>query len=557
MISESQDTDSEWDFVQALDLLLSPSGGRSYLESHKSLQRPISAPPNERWTGDRVSGSTMTERHLSHDSYEDGSVFKLLHSDLGNWASTSEKIEGVGLSVASKHPPDVLNHPQSSKDGLSSRAPRTGPPQACLKSTSVTVPPIAQVTKATVMGISTPPPSSNITILRRPSKNTNDQIPVNPHPHIIVNSLPQSLVHTTTCTNNSKVMPRAKPKPNKKNKQAPKNNVSESSAEAESDLSPVLFDRPLPKKSGVMFVPSQVGSHDVRSSNEDTPPSSFDDVVEYMNSDKVKAINFFTGPMRLYPKYVDESERRVSLMTKLLTTFDDYAQLVSQLGRPQVFSNALESRPVHVFVDTSNILVGFHDAVKIARNIPVTSRIRRIDISFINLSLILQRGRTTAKTVLVGSDRVPSIDEAEKLGYEANILDRVHKMKHTPSRPSKYRKPPGKGSQCGKPEMAVTSAERWVEQGVDEILHLKILESLVDTDEPATIVLATGDAAEAEYSAGFMRMVERALQRGWNVELVNFSHNASYAYKKKEFRERWGYRFSIVELDQYVEELFV
>jgi hypothetical protein len=104
--------------------------------------------------------------------------------------------------------------------------------------------------------------------------------------------------------------------------------------------------------------------------------------------------------------------------------------------------------------------------------------------------------------------------------------------------------------------MVNASNERWVEQGVDEILHLKILESLLDTDEPATIVLATGDAAAAEYSEGFMRMVERALQRGWSVELVSFSQVTSYSYRKKEFRDKWRDSFQLVELDSYVEELF-
>jgi hypothetical protein len=83
-----------------------------------------------------------------------------------------------------------------------------------------------------------------------------------------------------------------------------------------------------------------------------------------------------------------------------------------------------------------------------------------------------------------------------------------------------------------------------------------MLESIVDTDEPSTIVLATGDAAVAEYSGGFMRMVERALQRGWCVELVSFSLVTSYAYRRKEFREKWGYQFRLIELDPYVEELF-
>jgi len=78
----------------------------------------------------------------------------------------------------------------------------------------------------------------------------------------------------------------------------------------------------------------------------------------------------------------------------------------------------------------------------------------------------------------------------------------------------------------------------------------------LDSDKPATIVLATGDAAVAEFSGGFMKMVERALQRGWIVELVSFAQGTSYAYRKKEFRAQWGDRFRLVELDPYVEELF-
>jgi hypothetical protein len=180
-------------------------------------------------------------------------------------------------------------------------------------------------------------------------------------------------------------------------------------------------------------------------------------------------------------------------------------------------------------------------------------------MSFANLSLIMERGRQTAKRVLVGSDRLPSINEAEELGYEASILDRVQKVKPiTPRRNNKSRKSPASDSQgaASGPETVAASGERWVEQGVDEILHLKILESLLDTDEPATIVLATGDAAVAEFSGGFMKMVERALQRGWTVELVSFAQGTSYAYRKKEFRTQWGDQFQLVALDPYVEELF-
>ena len=105
--------------------------------------------------------------------------------------------------------------------------------------------------------------------------------------------------------------------------------------------------------------------------------------------------------------------------------------------------------------------------------------------------------------------------------------------------------------------MVQYAPEKWVEQAVDEILHLKMMESIVDASEPAIMVLATGDAAEAEYSGGFLKMVERALAKGWRVELASFRHNTSGAYKRKEFRGKWGDRFGIVELDDFVEVLLV
>ena len=202
-------------------------------------------------------------------------------------------------------------------------------------------------------------------------------------------------------------------------------------------------------------------------------------------------------------------------------------------------------------------MVGFHDSVKASQNIPLWTRIPRVHMSFANLALIMERGRQTAKRVLVGSDHLPSVYEAERLGYEACILERVHKVKPpTPRRTARSRKYASAHYGSSGPETVTASGERWVEQGVDEILHLKILESILDTVHPATIVLATGDAAVAEFSGGFMKMVERGLQRGWNVELVSFSQGTSNAYRNKDFRVRWGDQFKLVELDRYLEELF-
>lgn len=217
-------------------------------------------------------------------------------------------------------------------------------------------------------------------------------------------------------------------------------------------------------------------------------------------------------------------------------------------------------------------MIGFHDCIKTSRNIPVTTRIPRVPLSFYNFSLVLERGRPPAKRVLVGSDRFPAIQEAERIGYEANILDRVHKSKDFTPAWKKFRDGKngygnciGNGNsnsnglmgQCssGSETNGAPAPEKWVEQAVDEILHLKILESIVDTEKPSTMVLATGDAAEAEYSGGFMKMVTRALQKGWTIELVSFSQNTSATYKRKEFRSKWGSKFKMIELDGYIEEL--
>ncbi|ODH51369.1 hypothetical protein GX48_02425 [Paracoccidioides brasiliensis] len=260
------------------------------------------------------------------------------------------------------------------------------------------------------------------------------------------------------------------------------------------------------------------------------------------------------------------AEKRLDLISMLSTRFPkerDYL-LKLQVSNLTVYEPNLHPAGVHVFVDMSNISVGFHDCIKLARDVPTSSRIPRIPLSFHNFSIILERGRSTSKRVLVGSDRFAAVDEAEAIGYEINILERVQKAKDFSRKKSSGgngnarnngTRSIAQGQSSGSETNAGPRQERWVEQGVDEILHLKILESIVDSEAPSTMVLATGDAAEAEYSDGFLKMVGRALQKGWGVELVSFSTTISRAYKRKEFRSQWGAQFRVIRLDEYVEHL--
>ena len=171
-------------------------------------------------------------------------------------------------------------------------------------------------------------------------------------------------------------------------------------------------------------------------------------------------------------------------------------------------------------------------------------------LSFHNLSLILERGRPTGRKVLVGSHpRTPVMDEAELLHYENNILAKVDVECDDPSSRR------GSGSSSSSSEGSPTKKKKKAEQGVDEILNLKMLETLLDYSVPTTIVLASGDGAVGQFSEGFFAVVERALIRGWAIELATFSGTMSKSYSDRAFRLRWQGQFRVIFLDDYVEEL--
>ena len=264
---------------------------------------------------------------------------------------------------------------------------------------------------------------------------------------------------------------------------------------------------------------------------------------------------------RTQTAYAVAAAKKETLMTMLNQRFPDERQYLNSISLLAHESDDSKTtiEGLHVFIDASNIMIGFHDAYRASRSLPKEQHMRRLPFSFHSLSLLLTRGRPTSKLVLVGSDNFPAIAEAKTLGYETNILDRVHKAKELTVRQKHFSKSSkgdysaGSGSETG---LAATHADKkWVEQAVDEILHLKMMESIVDCTEPGTMVLGSGDAAEAEYSGGFLKMVERALGKGWKVEVACFKANTSGMYRRKEFREKWARTFKLVELDDFVEVL--
>ncbi|KAG8158240.1 hypothetical protein KVR01_012001 [Diaporthe batatas] len=234
---------------------------------------------------------------------------------------------------------------------------------------------------------------------------------------------------------------------------------------------------------------------------------------------------------------------------------------------------AQSQEPIHVFVDLSNIVIGYYDCMKAKRGVSNNYRVQAPPFFFEAFALILERYRPCAKRAVVGSLKPASqhpdyMVEAEVCGYDMNILQRVTGPKQPKSSPNQNPNVTPKmpmfasgaldeesddyGPWC--PPIQVAMKHR--EQGVDEILHLKMVQSILDAPRPGTMVLATGDAAEAEFSDGFLSNVERALERGWNVELVGWRRNISGAWRNQAFLARWAVgQFRLIELDDFAEEL--
>ncbi|KAG0335049.1 hypothetical protein BG000_007831 [Podila horticola] len=145
-----------------------------------------------------------------------------------------------------------------------------------------------------------------------------------------------------------------------------------------------------------------------------------------------------------------------------------------------------------------------------ARPIMVKSRSFRPKFDYASFFSLLQRSRPTERRILVGSAPLfQELDVAMEYQYETKILRRVRKFVQ------------GTGSGSGSTQG---------EQCVDELLHLKMLETILD-HEPAVMVLATGDGGDSEFGGeGFYGVIKRALGRGWQVEIVSWEDQLSGVY---------------------------
>ncbi len=157
---------------------------------------------------------------------------------------------------------------------------------------------------------------------------------------------------------------------------------------------------------------------------------------------------------------------------------------------------------IHVFFDNSNILGGALSMRKL--NEPKTHW-AAFRLYYRNLFRLIEKNRVVEESVLAGS--VPPScdllwDYARRAGYSTDLLRRVEKDDGSVG-----------------------------EQGVDEMLHLKMANCLLD-NEPSdrVLIVATGDGKKSEFGTGFRDQVERALKRKWLVEVWSWSPTLNGCY---------------------------
>jgi hypothetical protein len=174
---------------------------------------------------------------------------------------------------------------------------------------------------------------------------------------------------------------------------------------------------------------------------------------------------------------------------------------------------------IHVFIDNSNIFRGAQRAMKTVEPWAHWAAIR---VHYRQLFEVIEADRPALTRVMGGS--VPPGNEAlwehaRNAGYSTDLLRRVN-----------------------------ADDGRLVEQGVDEVLHLKIANTLLDFDK-ATLVVVSGDGRLSEFSTSFRDQVERALKRGWSAEVWSWRSQMSGRYN--DLQNAYATTLSLFELDPY------
>ncbi|MBC3465037.1 NYN domain-containing protein [Pseudomonas sp. RW10S2] len=157
----------------------------------------------------------------------------------------------------------------------------------------------------------------------------------------------------------------------------------------------------------------------------------------------------------------------------------------------------------HIFIDNSNVFGG---AQRAAEKLEPGSVRKSVRIYYRNLFKLIEDGFKPVTKILAGSlppGNEPLWEYSRAQGYNTDLLHRVDR-----------------------------DDGRLAEQGVDEIVHLKIANVLLDFEAPQVLVLVTGDGNESDFGTSFLKQVERALKRGWEVHVWSWQDQQSGKYAR-------------------------
>lgn len=319
----------------------------------------------------------------------------------------------------------------------------------------------------------------------------------------------------------------------------------------------------------------KINAYQKRIAFNDQPSPSATGVARSIRLEHSMALAITRELLDIYPR---ESNPGQTVVAQAPSRAD---RLHRKLQLNGLLSDTAEHRHVHIFVDMSNIFIGFEEHYRTKNNIPKSTymHVQPTFFLFRQLAHILERDRNVVKRKLAGSvanaheqEKPPAhFVEAESAGYETAKMLRVAKHDNSVPRFGRKSQRYVSGPVPSTLDWTTTSGDesgegsgsspvlcpriKLGEQGVDENLHLGMQSSLVDYDYPGTMVLATGDAKEAEFSEGFAHYAMKAMDRGWNVEVISWKKCLSSVWRRAPFADKYSTQFRIVELDTFYEDL--
>lgn len=175
-------------------------------------------------------------------------------------------------------------------------------------------------------------------------------------------------------------------------------------------------------------------------------------------------------------------------------------------------------------MDNSNIFGGAQRTAREKEGAPWQS----VRIDYENLFDLLVWGKNNRATSMLAGSVPPGNDAlwaaAQTAGFDTTLLRRVE-----------------------------ADDGRLVEQGVDEAIHLRIANILLDSEKPGTMVLATGDGSETSQGSSFTQQVKRAAKLGWQVEVWSWQNQLSK--RLRDTRLQYPNNVTVLKFDAWYESI--